>query len=318
MKGMIKRLVDRMAEQVAAAVSESLDYERLAAAVAFGPGKNPLGILGTYGYVALDEIRAINQATQRLLTLRYQELLRQGVPLPKLIDTEFRSFSQNGEDGILHFLFSVLGFTNRRAVEICAGDGLECNAANLILNHGFEALLLEGDQDKVDFGNIYYTNCRDTLVSPPTFLQRWITRANVNDLIREQGFEGPLDLFSLDLDGVDYWIWQALDCIDPRVVLVEYNPIWGPDNPMTVPYRDDFALDFSQTPFYCGASLAAFVQLAREKGYRLIGCNRLQFNAFFLRNDVGADLFPEVPAASCLVNVAQDEHDWGERMWERV
>ena len=318
MKRIMRRLADRMAEQIAAALSESLDYERLAAAVALGPGKNPLGVLGNYGYVALDEIRAVNQVTQRLLLFRYQEMVRQKAPLPRLIDAEFRSFSQNGEDGILLYLFSALGFTNRRAVEICAGDGLECNAANLIFNHGFEALLFDGDPDKVAFGNLYYTNNRDTLVSPPLFLQRWITRDNVNALVQEQGFDGPLDLFSLDLDGVDYWIWRALDCIDPRAVVLEYQPIWGPDHAVTVPYRDDFALDHSDTPFYCGASLAAFVKLAREKGYRLIGCNRQQFNAFFLRNDVGADLFPEVEAASCLVNVAQDEHDWGDRVWERV
>ena len=316
MKRMIRRFVERVAERIAATVSDSLDYDRIAAAV--DSEKIGAHAFGTYGYVTRDEVRALNQTTQRLLFFRYQDMLRQKLPLPRLIDTEMRSFSQNGEDGILLYLFAVLGFTNRRAVEICAGDGIECNAANLILNHGFRALLVDGDADKVAFGNQYYAACPDTLTDPPVFVQRWIMRDTVNDMIQEYGFDGPLDLFSLDLDGVDWWIWQAIDCIDPRVVVLEYQPIWGPDHAVTVPYQDDFALDFTQTPYYCGASLAAFVQLAREKGYRLIGCNRQQFNAFFLRHDVGADIFPEVPAASCLVDVSQDEYDWGDRVWERV
>jgi hypothetical protein len=45
-------------------------------------------------------------------------------------------------------------------------------------------------------------------------------------------------------------------------------------------------------------SLAAAVGVCREKGYRLIGAHSLGFNAFFLRNDEGTDMFPEVSIES--------------------
>ena len=82
-----------------------------------------------------------SQVEQVLLRLHYQDLIRRGATVPRLSDTEFRCYSQNGEDGILLYLFSILGTVNRRAVEICCGDGIECNAANLIVNHGWSGLL---------------------------------------------------------------------------------------------------------------------------------------------------------------------------------
>ena len=76
------------------------------------------------------------QISQILLRLKYQDLVRVGAELPSFADVEFQCFSQNGEDGILLYIMSLLGTTNRRVLEICAGDGIECNAANLIVNHG--------------------------------------------------------------------------------------------------------------------------------------------------------------------------------------
>jgi hypothetical protein len=57
---------------------------------------------------------------------------------------------------------------------------------------------------------------------------------------------------------------------------------------------------------YAGASLPAFVKLARRKGYRLIGCNGIGHNAFFLREDVGRDYFPERDAEDCRSSAADD------------
>jgi hypothetical protein len=105
------------------------------------------------------------------------------------------------------------------------------------------------------------------------------------------------------MDGVDYWIWEAITACTPRVVVLEYQDILGPVRAVTVPYADDFnAWQYSTTggmPNFCGASLAAFVKLARKKGYRLVGCNRYGFNAFFVRNPLGEKQLPEVEVASC-------------------
>jgi hypothetical protein len=96
---------------------------------------------------------------------------------------------------------------------------------------------------------------------------------------------------------VDYWIWKAMTCVRPRVVLLEFNFRWGPERAVTVPYRPDFRAPRDKHPWGGGASLAAFARLGRERGYRLVGTHRLFFNAVFLRSDVGGDLFPEISTA---------------------
>lgn len=259
--------------------------------------KGLLSLWGTYAR-SLDPSQTINKASQILLTLRYRELFERGKVLP-LEEVEFRLFSQTGEDGILLYLFALLGMTNRRVVEICAGDGIQCLAANLLINHGFTGLLVDGDPANVRRGRRFYRNHGDTCLYPPAFVQAWVTKENVNRLITENGFSGDVDLLSLDLDGVDYWIWREINCIRPRIVVVECNKIWGPDEAVTVPYRADFREYGETRSGYHGASPAAFVKLGREKGYRLVGCQRYGFNAFFLRDDTGRDVFPEIPAAAC-------------------
>ena len=239
------------------------------------------------------------QVAQVQLRLHYQALARQKHGLPSFSDVEFRCFSQNGEDGILLYLFSLFGTVNRKAVEICAGDGIECNAANLIVNHGWQGLLFDGDSEQVGRGNAFYTACRTTWVSPPTFVTAWITAENVNAVVSAHGVTGPVDLLSLDIDGNDYWVWKALDCIQPRVIVLEFNGSCGPERSVAMSYAPDYRLDLTAQPYRCGASLAAFAKLGRSKGYRLVGVQSLGFNAFFVQNGVGEDLLPEVSPREC-------------------
>jgi hypothetical protein len=245
----------------------------------------------------------INKGAQILLRLRYRELVTQGLPLPLFHDVEFRNFSQNGEDGILHYIFSLIGTTNRRVVEMCAGNGIQCNATNLLINHGWRGYLFDGDKNNVTTGSNFFRACADTFIAPPVFQHAWITAENVNQLLAEQEVAGEIDLLSLDLDGVDYWIWKALDIISPRVVILEFQGALGANVSCTVPYEPEFRADFAGQigPLYCGASLAAFTKLAEIKGYRLIGVNSYYFNAFFIRKDIAEDILPEVSVPSCLL-----------------
>lgn len=250
-----------------------------------------------------ESLGRVDTGTQLLLRFKYRELAREGSPFPHFSEVEFRNFSQNGEDGILLYLFSLIGEGTRRAVEICAGDGIECNSANLILHHGWTALLVDGNPDRIGRGRAFYAGCQDTWMWPPTIVEAWVTAENVNDLIRAHGFAGEIDLLSLDMDGVDYWIWKAVDCISPRVVVLEYQDLWGPDRSVTVPYDPNFRAYWVEgLPDYGGASLAAFVKLGRQKGYRLVGCERLGYNAFFVRNGIGDDILPEVAAETCFTH----------------
>ena len=245
------------------------------------------------------QLSSVDKGSQLLLALRYKELADRGVVMP-FDDVEFRNYSQNGEDGILWYVFALIGTANKRCVEICAGNGRECNSANLIINHGWTGLLVDGDPDSGRAGREFYRTHPDTLTYPPRFVHAWVTAENVNEVVLSNGVSGEIDLLSLDIDGIDYWLWRAIEVVSPRVVIAEVQAIWGSEASVTVPYRSDFKAEFIQGfGVYSGASLPAFVKLAKSKGYRLVGSQRYGFNAVFLRDDVGQALLPEIGADQC-------------------
>lgn len=243
-------------------------------------------------------------ASQLLLKLRYKELANSRSKLPGIKEVGFKAYSQSDEDGILLYIFSIIGTKNKKSVEICAGNGIECNTANLIINHGWYGLLVDGNKQNVEEGIIFYKRNPNTNVCPPIFVQTWVKRSNVNKLLTNNGFKGEIDLLSIDLDGVDYWIWDAIDAIKPRVVVVEYQNCFGSDKALTIPYSDTF--DKSKLPKsngypnFFGASLLAFTKLAKKKGYRLIGCNKYNYNAFFILKNLGRKPLPSVKVDECL------------------
>ena len=211
-------------------------------------------------------VAAANKVSQLILLNQYRDMVNRELPLPAFEDVEFRAFSQNAEDGILLFVFALIGMGQRRCVEICAGNGIQCNTANLIVNHGWHGLLFDGNQRLIQEGRNFYSRLGDTFAYPPKLVSTWITRENVNRLVQENGFEGPVDLLSLDLDGVDYWVWESLDVVRPRVVIAEIQCIWGSDRAVTVPYAHDFRSQFIDNfGVYSGASLPAFVEAGAGK-----------------------------------------------------
>jgi hypothetical protein len=247
----------------------------------------------------------MSQISQINLMTHYKSLTDQDCARYNFDDIGFKCHSQNSEDGILLYIFSIIGTTNKIAVEICAGNGIECNAANLIINHGWWALLFDGGAANIAAGTQFFQTNPRSYIRPPCLVEAWITRDNVNDLIRQNHISGEIDLLSIDVDGNDYWIWNALDVISPRVVIVECQANnWGAERAVTIPYQEDFLADFSAGgETYCGASLPAMVNLGRRKGYRLVGVERYGFNAFFIRNDIQSAFFPEKSAEQCLQKV---------------
>lgn len=237
---------------------------------------------------------------QLALLHSYQQLYGERTAALEFRTTGFSLYSQHEEDGLLLYLFALLGTTNRKCVEICAGDGRECNSANLILNHRWIGLLFDGQAENVGIGASFYAKHPATRHWPPDFQCRWITRDNANHLVQDRGFAGEVDLLSLDLDGIDYWIWESLECIRPRVVVLEFNHLWGPDEAVTVPYTEDFRAEFTKYGSdYAGASLAAFVKLGQTKGYRLVGTNAFATNAFFVRSDLDHPWLPAISPRNC-------------------
>jgi hypothetical protein len=251
--------------------------------------------------VIQDKFSSLHKASQISLQQQYKSIAEDYVSgrikhLPVFEEVELRCYSQNGEDGILLYIFSLIGTTHKKVVEISAGDGIECNAANLIINHGWFGLLIDGNKKLIERGRKFYSRCRDTAGCPPFLKHAWITKENINEIIREEDFTGEIDLLSLDLDGVDYWLLQELSVVSPRVILVEYQNIWRAEKAVTVPYQPDFQFDADKFgKNYFGASLPAFVKLLKNKGYRYVGSQSLGFNAFFIKNGIGEDFLPEVP-----------------------
>ena len=118
-------------------------------------------------------------------------------------------------------------------------------------------------------------------------------------------------MLSLDLDGMDYWVWKAIDVIQPRVVVCETHNAVPVGRAVTVPYDPKFVCDSEN---YRGVSLEGMCRLGKEKGYRLVGTHRFGFNAFFVRNGIGEEFFPEVSASSCLNDPFSERRrlDWAE------
>jgi hypothetical protein len=247
----------------------------------------------------------------------YRQLLQRGGPFPSLRETEFRCYSQNGEDGILLFIFSQIGFSDRRVVEVCAADGIECNAANLLIHHGFQGLLFDGSKQKVDRGRSYYRHNRNTFTHPPTLVQCWITADSVNHAIEENGFSGQIDLLSLDIDGNDYWVLKSLSVIRPRVIVLEFNYELGPTASYSIAYDSAFMVDFADPPLICSASLAAFTKLLKARNYRLVGVQSLGFNAFFVHNDFVTGSLPERSPEECFADTPV-LHNWTQDRLERM
>lgn len=240
--------------------------------------------------------------SQISLMLQYRHMLKTPKNLPNINEVGFRVHSQTDEDGILLYIFSIIGVKNKKCVEMCSGDGIECNTANLIINHGWSGLLIDGNKARVFAGVEFYKTNLDTYLNPPILAREWITSKNVNKILLKNNFKGEIDFLSIDMDGVDYWIWDSINVIRPRVLAVEYRSDIDKKLALTVPYSDDFIMPNTKNgnPRCFGASLKAFVKLSKRKGYRLIGCNKYGYNAFFIRNELGRKYIKTVGVESCL------------------
>ncbi len=248
-------------------------------------------LLGTrFKQQILDDHHTLGGFGNRLYLNHCPDLLAPGYELP-FHAHEFGCFSQNGEDGLILFLLSRTGAGRHFVVEIGIEDGRECNSANLILNLGWQACLIETSAQWVKSAERYFRDCRaDQRV---TLLHAPASAENINDLLAQGQVPEEIDVLSIDIDSNDYWLWSAIDTIMPRIVVIEYNASFGPDRSVTVPY------DTSPAPrpqFYHGASLLALCRLGRGKGYILAGCDSRGVNAFFVREDLAVNGgIPAVP-----------------------
>lgn len=181
---------------------------------------------------------------------------------------EKKVFSQNGEDGVIEKIFSLIGTTNRYYVEFGVQDGAECNTRNLRENYGWTGLMMDGG-----FSN------------PAINLQKeFITAENINQLFEKYNVPAEFDLLSIDIDFNDFYVWRAISSyFKPRVVVIEFNVRHLPGEDKVVVYNPFYMWDGSD---YHGASIQALYKLGRQKGYSLVYQERTATNIFFVRNDI--------------------------------
>jgi len=194
---------------------------------------------------------------------------------------EQKVFSQYGEDGIIQEIFRRIGVTNQTFIEFGVGNGLENNTLNLLMQDWL-GLWIEGDSSHA--ANIR-NHFSDELSSKQLhFIEDFITPENIEELFAAAQMPEEPDLLSIDIDGNDYYVWEAINRYKPRVVVCEYNAIFPP------PQRWRMARAHQMVPIssHFGASLASLTALAERKDYKLVGCSLSGANAFYVRSDVVA------------------------------
>jgi hypothetical protein len=221
---------------------------------------------------------------------------------------EFKVSSQNGEDGILQFLLRKVDIKNEIFVEFGVHDYTESNTRFLLTHNRWSGLVIDGSLKNIETikrDNIYWQH---NLKSECAF----IDKDNINDLILSNGISGDIGILSIDIDGNDYWVWNSIECINPRIVICEYNSLFGWHKKVTTPYDKNFVITKAHfSGLYWGASIAAFDYLAKKKGYSLVGSNTAGNNLFFVRNDVLGNLptyTPEQAYVKSQFRISRDKY----------
>jgi hypothetical protein len=204
-----------------------------------------------------------------------------------LIPFGYKIYSQNEEDGIIREIFNRIGVTNRVFAEFGIGDGLENNTLALLFD-GWKGLWIEVSSKSVH--KIKKGFCNVISDGRLIITEAFVTKSNINDLISSLITDEEIDLLSIDIDGNDIHIFEAITCIRPRVVVIEYNAKFPPPILFCMEYNESYHGDRDDR---FGASLKYLENNFSRKGYNLVGCNLTGSNAFFVRKDLAAEKFAQ-------------------------
>jgi hypothetical protein len=205
----------------------------------------------------------------------------------KLTKFGWKVYSQNEEDGIINEIFNRIGTTNKIFVEFGVGNGLENNTLVLLLS-GWKGLWIEGNEKfyrEIKNGFSRYINENRLKVN-----QCFITKSNINTVISSNITEKEIDLLSIDIDGNDIHIFETINVVSPRVVVIEYNGRFPASVKYCMKYNEVHHWDGTDN---FGASLSYIEEVFKSKGYALVGCNITGTNAFFVKSGLADNLFLE-------------------------
>jgi hypothetical protein len=203
--------------------------------------------------------------------------------IQNLCEVEFSVYSQWGEDGIIDWLVSQIPEIPNTFVEFGVENYRESNTRLLLMLHNWRGLIMDGSENNIRdicSQRIYW---KHELTAKHAF----INAENINTLIKEEGMSDDIGLLSIDIDGNDYWIWKAIHVVNPAIVIIEYNAVFGDIHMLTVPYCPEFRRQEAHySNLYFGASLPALIELGNSKGYQFVGTNSAGSNAFFIRKEL--------------------------------
>ncbi len=250
-----------------------------------------------------------DETAERLLMLNGRIACRQqalNTRIKTLADAEFRVFSQWGEDGIIEWLLAHIPVPNTRFIEFGVENFREANCRFLMMNRNWRGLVMDGSADNMQALKAQRFYWMYNLAAQQAF----ITAENINELIIEYGFSGPLGILSIDIDGNDYWVWEKITAVDPAIVICEYNPILGDTTPIVVPYNPAFnRFNAHYCGLFFGASITALRLLAARRGYEFVGSNANGINAFFVRKDLASSVLPLLEAVRAFPSQHRDSRD---------
>lgn len=200
-----------------------------------------------------------------------------------LNEVYFKVFSQDTEDGIIQYLLKSLKISNVKFVEIGTQDYSESNTRYIFETMRCDGLIIDPylnlEKRIHSFCKVWQNNLK--------IHNDYVNSENINKILKKYSFDKGIDIFSLDIDGIDYWILNDIKPKISKIFIVEYNPYFGPQKEITAPNIKKFDRFKYHTSGFCwGASLKAIINLMKRKGYYFIGTNRLNCNAFFIRNEL--------------------------------
>ena len=204
-------------------------------------------------------------------------------------EVDFKIFSQNGEDGIIDYLLYKLKLipNSTNFVEIGVGDYRESNT-RFIYNRFHPKGLIIDCIDKMEEKvkphiNLWKGDLR--------VCNKKVNSKNINEILNRHGtFE--IDLFSIDIDGIDYWIIKELKKNISKIFIAEFNPVFGSNLKVTVPNIEGFdRTEYHYSNLCYGMSLRALIDLMDEKNFYFIGTNLQKMNAFFISKDFKKEEF---------------------------
>ena len=203
--------------------------------------------------------------------------------IKSLNQTYFKVFSQDTEDGILQYLLKSLNINDVKFVEIGTQDYSESNTRYIYETMRCEGLVIDPYPNLEKEINKILRVWKNKLKVHNDF----VNSENINEILKQNSFNKDLDLFSIDIDGIDYWVLEKINPKISKIFVIEYNPYFGSNLEISAPNLEKFdRFKYHPSGLCWGASLKAIINLMKKKGYTFIGSNRLNCNSFFILNEL--------------------------------